>query len=355
MDYFTAAEIAKHWNISSRMVAYDCQAGRINGAVKKGKVWLIPMNAEKPADQRRSKQSNQNGNNQDKNNQNKNNQNKSSLQGEPYTGSEIGINAVYHTSDVYHNLGLTRETLRYYEEIGLIKPKRSRHSQYREFDLFDMSRLMAIDFFKKRGFTPAEIRELQNAVTAEKYDEIMQKKIHLLRKTIDELTEMSVKLETARHDFIRTTDTSLEFTVKELPPYYVQDTISSVANFSEYRDKVINYLNTEREDILSNMVRVITFDENGYKTSGIYIVKPAAEMNQSRYETLLPCGRCLYTTLITDHNDTSVPEKMFSLCHAWAKQHHVSFLGVVYIFIRFVTLHEQTDQHHYEVWVPLQD
>lgn len=340
MEYLTAAEISIHWNISSRMVAYYCEAGRIIGAVKKGKVWFIPINAEKPIDKRCSKQ---------------NHQNKNNLQERPYSSDEIGINTTYHTSDVYNNLGLTRETLRYYEEIGLIKPKRSQHSQYREFDLFDMSRLMAIDFFKKRGFTPAEIKELQNAVTAEKYSEIMQRKIDLLHKTIDELAEMLGKLEKTKHYFSRTIDTSLEFTVKELPPYYVQDTISSVANFSDYRDKVISYLNIEREDILSNMVRVINFDENGYKTSGIYVVKSVAGMNQPKYETRLQYGRCLYTTLIADNNDASIPEKMFSLCHKWAKQHNVSFLGVVYIFVRFVTLNEQTDQHHYEVWVPLQD
>lgn len=340
MEYLTAAEISKHWNISSRMVAYYCEAGRISGAIKKGKVWLIPINAEKPVDKRCSKQGNQT---------------KNYLQGQPYNSNEIGINAVYRTSDVYNNLGLTRETLRYYEEIGLIKPKRSRYSQYREFDLFDISRLMAIDFFKKRGFTPAEIRELQNAVTTEKYAEVIQEKINLLHKTIDDLTEMLDKLQKSKTFFSHTLNAPLEFIVKELPPYYIQDTINSVADFSDYKEKVLSYLNIGKEDILSNMVRVITFDKNGYKTSGIYVVKPVAGTNQPQYATRLECGKCLYTTLIADNDDTSVTEKMFSLCHEWAKRHEVSFRGVVYIFIRFITLNEQTDQHYYEVWVPLQD
>lgn len=38
MDYLTASEVSKEWNISSRMVAYYCEAGRIEGAIKKGKV-----------------------------------------------------------------------------------------------------------------------------------------------------------------------------------------------------------------------------------------------------------------------------------------------------------------------------
>lgn len=47
---------------------------------------------------------------------------------------EDGTQAVFHTKDVYRHLGFTRETLRYYEEIELISRKRSRDSQYREFD-----------------------------------------------------------------------------------------------------------------------------------------------------------------------------------------------------------------------------
>ena len=31
MDYLTAAEIADKWKVSSRMVAYYCESGRIEG------------------------------------------------------------------------------------------------------------------------------------------------------------------------------------------------------------------------------------------------------------------------------------------------------------------------------------
>lgn len=46
MDYLTAKETALKWNISSRMVAYYCKAGKVAGATKKGKTWLIPIHAE---------------------------------------------------------------------------------------------------------------------------------------------------------------------------------------------------------------------------------------------------------------------------------------------------------------------
>lgn len=53
MDFLTTAEYAKIWNISQRRVAIYCKEGRIEGAVLKGKTWLIPKNTKKPEDPRR--------------------------------------------------------------------------------------------------------------------------------------------------------------------------------------------------------------------------------------------------------------------------------------------------------------
>lgn len=55
MEYLTVKEIAEKWGISGRRVNLLCNEGRIKGAEKKGLMWLIPKNAEKPADLRYGK------------------------------------------------------------------------------------------------------------------------------------------------------------------------------------------------------------------------------------------------------------------------------------------------------------
>lgn len=52
MNYMTLKEASEKWNISPRMINYYCSAGRISGAEKKGTIWLIPKDAEKPIDGR---------------------------------------------------------------------------------------------------------------------------------------------------------------------------------------------------------------------------------------------------------------------------------------------------------------
>lgn len=52
MEYLTTVEMSKKWNISSRRIGVLCTEGRIAGAIKKGKMWLIPSDAVKPKDGR---------------------------------------------------------------------------------------------------------------------------------------------------------------------------------------------------------------------------------------------------------------------------------------------------------------
>ena len=55
MGYLTTSELSKVWNISRRRIATLCKEGRIDGAMLKGKTWLIPDNIAKPIDPRKEK------------------------------------------------------------------------------------------------------------------------------------------------------------------------------------------------------------------------------------------------------------------------------------------------------------
>lgn len=54
MEYLTTLEMSEKWGISARRIALLCEQERIEGAIKKGKTWLIPEVAEKPADKRKN-------------------------------------------------------------------------------------------------------------------------------------------------------------------------------------------------------------------------------------------------------------------------------------------------------------
>jgi len=51
--YLSTGEIAKKWGVSIRRVRALCENGQIEGAIKIGKTWSIPIDAKKPKDPRK--------------------------------------------------------------------------------------------------------------------------------------------------------------------------------------------------------------------------------------------------------------------------------------------------------------
>ena len=59
LEVISVQEAAKKWSISERRVQKLCEENRIPGVAKFSRMWLIPKDAEKPADGRlRNKKSN---------------------------------------------------------------------------------------------------------------------------------------------------------------------------------------------------------------------------------------------------------------------------------------------------------
>jgi AraC-like DNA-binding protein len=57
MGYMTVREAGEKWGLGIRAVTLYCSEGRLAGAVKKGNLWLIPVDAVQPTDRRRRKES----------------------------------------------------------------------------------------------------------------------------------------------------------------------------------------------------------------------------------------------------------------------------------------------------------
>jgi len=52
MDFMTVKQASEKWNTHIRVIQELCKNGRIEGASRVGRDWLIPKDAKKPADMR---------------------------------------------------------------------------------------------------------------------------------------------------------------------------------------------------------------------------------------------------------------------------------------------------------------
>lgn len=103
--------------------------------------------------------------------------------------------------DVSSRSGLPAKTIRYYEDIGLIKPMRSANG-YRSFVAADLHRLAFLGRARALGFTIEDCRTLMALyhdesrasadvkILAKEHLEKIEAKIHNLRTMHDTLTEL---------------------------------------------------------------------------------------------------------------------------------------------------------------------
>ena len=52
MDWKTTRDAAEEWDLTMRRVQVLCETDKVKGAVRFGRVWMIPKNAPKPSDGR---------------------------------------------------------------------------------------------------------------------------------------------------------------------------------------------------------------------------------------------------------------------------------------------------------------
>gem|GEM_PF-482834 len=334
IEYLTTAEISAKWNVSSRTVASYCENQKIAGAIKKGKTWLIPVNAEKPIDKR-------------KRNSNSIEDSIVSISNDTFNDVDLAnAENKYYVNDINNFLGISREAIRYYEKQGLIKSTRNEENNYRTFDGFDIFRLMSIDFYKKRGFKNYEIENFFRISNPKELVNSFINKRKEYQELILRFKETVAKLEKTEQ-FINQINNDLNiFSIKPLPYFSVISTFSSFSAFCEYERKIWTAKDFSDEDILSNMVRIVYFDENGYTGSQMCII----EYNTNKSHTKKDC---VHIMVSADNNDNELPNRMFRDCTQWANNNNIALQGTIYIFIRLILFGEDIEHSFYDIYIPI--
>ncbi len=135
---------------------------------------------------------------------------------EQYSTLSIDAHKLFTIEQVAARTGLTKRTLRYYEEVGLVAPTDRTEGNYRRYSEADIQRLERIKKLRDLlGFSLADIRELLNAEDErgqikvaylheteasakisqlDRADELIRSQLHLIEQKIEGLEQMRTTL-----------------------------------------------------------------------------------------------------------------------------------------------------------------
>lgn len=120
----------------------------------------------------------------------------------------MSCNETYSISELAKQFGITTRTIRYYEELGLLHPKRSEGGQ-RIFSRREITRLRLIFRGKKYGFSLEEIRKMIQLFDVDptgkkqllRTIEYGKERIEEVTERIDELVRIRGEMERLLEDF----------------------------------------------------------------------------------------------------------------------------------------------------------
>ncbi|MGF0096675.1 MerR family transcriptional regulator [Peptoniphilus sp. SGI.035] len=198
-------------------------------------------------------------------------------------------------SEVQNRTGLTRKAIEYYEEKGLINPKRLENG-YRDYSDQDIEILKEISLFSKVGLSVAEIKEILHSQDSslatilrnKEYElDIEKKKRDVLKLIINGEEQDTISKEL---DLLEANKTIYERLMDKFPGYFGQLLFSAYKIFlNEYLEedgkeafeKYINYLDNLPEFQLSN-------EENRYIESltKSFSMADLEKINESKIEAV---------------------------------------------------------------------
>lgn len=251
-------------------------------------------------------------------------------------------------------LGVPRDTLRFYEEKGLLRPKKNHENNYRSYDIFDVYQIMIIDFYKKRGMTIHQIQDLLKESDVQDLQCLLENKKSELEQMIYHGQRMLKRIEETQK-FSRALSSSLNvFSVKPLPLYRVNGEISDFIAVEEY-ENVINGMNCNDTDMLSQIMRHISFDENGVTGTKMLIVDSADAISENN--SYLQHPQCLYTVteeLQPQTEPVDLMEKMHRVSSEYANKHGLRLLGEAFAMIRLITYKANKTEAYMEIFIPFE-
>lgn len=123
----------------------------------------------------------------------------------------------YKISEISKLYGIGPDSLRYYERLGILKPKRDTN-QYRLYSLKDIYKLNLICDLRKLNFSMAQIKEYLDCQTIDNTLDILRREQELLKIKLQELIEKEQVIK-ERMDALRAAENIIpgHITVKTFP------------------------------------------------------------------------------------------------------------------------------------------
>lgn len=259
----------------------------------------------------------------------------------------------YNIGQVAKFLGLSRDTIKYYEKNGLVKPLKN-ESGYRKYNLYDIYYLVTINYYREIDMEIKKIQEILDGQSIEGIKSMLYEKEELIISEIEHRKIVLKRIGIIKDNCEKVEKYLGKFTIKKMPTLKIKGELSNAAAFDEYDVFHQNASVDKKRVTLDNLIRVIKFDSNGIQSDNSVLVTD--DFDSDADDRVIKHPKCIYTVIETGrylYGEANVDKQVENLIRNYAMENGFQLEGTTYTSIILTAFEENLDRVFVEIYTPI--
>lgn len=252
---------------------------------------------------------------------------------------------MYTIGEVSDFLGLSRDTLKFYEKKGLITPQKDHENGYRCYSDNDIYDILIINFYRDLDMEVKEIQGIQDERNLEDINSLLTSKISEVEERIKQNRNLLKRLQTTKKDCEKINKSLGKFTIKEMKPMEIIKEISHTTAYYEFPNK--SSIKDTQRLTFHGLYREILFNETGITRERYIVLK---ETKSQKRETI-SFPKCLYTVIESGRED--IDQSVGDSIRSYAMENKHQLLGICYVGMLLSTYRDNLEKRYLELFIPI--
>lgn len=263
---------------------------------------------------------------------------------------------MYTIGQVAKFLGVSRDTLKFYEEKGLVNPIQDDENGYRKYNHFDIYDVITVNFYREIDFEIKKIQEIRKSKSVEDIELVLEEKEQKILEEIEYKNLLLKHIKLVKEDCEKIKQHLGEYTIKEMKPLEVKGEITDVTAYDEYKIIQKNANNLKKAVTLTGLRRVIRSDEKGITGDKFIVVRKVEDFDKDMKGEVLIHPKCIYTIIEDGRWSTggeNIDDKVEDSLRKISIKNGYEPVGLVYINILLTTYEEGLERVFLEIYAPI--
>lgn len=263
---------------------------------------------------------------------------------------------MYTIGEVAKFLGVSRDTLKFYEKKGLVNPKQEPENGYRKYSSYDIYDIITINFYREIDIEIKKIQEIRESKKVDEIELLLEEKEQRLLEEIEYKKLLLKQVRLIKENCKKIKLNLDKYTIKEMKPLEIKGEIKDFNSYDEYEILKKNTNNLKKAITLASLRRVIKFDENGITENKYIVVDELEGLEGDVKSEIITYSKCIYT-IIEDgrwlNGGKNIDDKVEESLRKVAFEKECEPLGVVYVNTLLTTYKEGLERVFLEIYVPI--